>query len=99
MNVRVSQIPAAVELGQLFYIRTWMFPGFARCFQTDGDRTRLTTSYQVLTLPSLIIMLPYQRLWFTLNRFFLVFFGGGVRLSPLGTSTNNWPIVPAPDNR
>jgi hypothetical protein len=23
----------------------------------------------------------------------------GVRLSPLGTSATNWPIVPAPDNR
>jgi hypothetical protein len=25
--------------------------------------------------------------------------GGGVRLSPLGTSATNWPIVPAPDNK
>jgi hypothetical protein len=24
---------------------------------------------------------------------------GGVRLSPLGTSAINWPIVPAPDDR
>jgi hypothetical protein len=24
---------------------------------------------------------------------------GGVRLSPLGTSDINWPIVPAPDDR
>jgi hypothetical protein len=24
---------------------------------------------------------------------------GGVRLSPLGTSATNWPIVPAPDER
>jgi hypothetical protein len=24
---------------------------------------------------------------------------GGVRLSPLGTSATNWPIVPAPDDR
>jgi hypothetical protein len=24
---------------------------------------------------------------------------GGVRLSPLGTSATNWPIVPAPDGR
>jgi hypothetical protein len=24
---------------------------------------------------------------------------GMVRLSPLGTSANNWPIVPAPDDR
>jgi hypothetical protein len=23
---------------------------------------------------------------------------GGVRLSPLGTSATNWPIVPAPDD-
>jgi hypothetical protein len=23
----------------------------------------------------------------------------GVRLSPLGTSATNWPIVPAPDDR
>jgi hypothetical protein len=26
------------------------------------------------------------------------FFWSGVRLSPLGTSATNWPIVPAPDN-
>jgi hypothetical protein len=25
--------------------------------------------------------------------------GGGVRLSPLGTSANNWLIVPASDDR
>jgi hypothetical protein len=24
---------------------------------------------------------------------------GGVRLSALGTSASNWPIVPAPDDR
>jgi hypothetical protein len=30
--------------------------------------------------------------------FFLVFWGG-VRLSPLGTSTNIWPFVQAPDDR
>jgi hypothetical protein len=24
---------------------------------------------------------------------------GGVRLSPLGTSAINWPILPAPDDR
>jgi hypothetical protein len=24
---------------------------------------------------------------------------GGVRLSPLGTSATNWPIVPVPDDR
>jgi hypothetical protein len=30
--------------------------------------------------------------------FFLVSLGG-VRLSPLGTSANIWPIVPAPDDR
>jgi hypothetical protein len=30
--------------------------------------------------------------------FFLVSCGG-VRLSPIGTSTTNWPIVPAPDGR
>jgi hypothetical protein len=31
---------------------------------------------------------------------FLFFFvsWGGVRLSPLGTSATNWPIVPAPDD-
>jgi hypothetical protein len=27
------------------------------------------------------------------------FLGGGVRLSPLGMSATNWPIVPAPDDR
>jgi hypothetical protein len=30
--------------------------------------------------------------------FFLVSWGG-VRLSPLGTSATNWPILPAPDDR
>jgi hypothetical protein len=30
--------------------------------------------------------------------FFLVSWGG-VRLSPLGMSATNWPIVPAPDDR
>jgi hypothetical protein len=30
---------------------------------------------------------------------FFLFLGGGVRLSPLGTSATNWPIVPAPDDR
>jgi hypothetical protein len=24
---------------------------------------------------------------------------GGVRLSPLGTSATNWPVLPAPDDR
>jgi hypothetical protein len=33
-----------------------------------------------------------------LQVFFLVSWGG-VRLSPLGTSATNWPIVPAPDDR
>jgi hypothetical protein len=31
--------------------------------------------------------------------FFFFSFWGGVRLSPLGTSATNWPIVPAPDDR
>jgi hypothetical protein len=33
--------------------------------------------------------------------YFSFFFSseGGVRLSPLGTSATNWPIVPAPDDR
>jgi hypothetical protein len=31
--------------------------------------------------------------------FFFVIFSHGVRLSPFGTSANNWPIVPAPDHR
>jgi hypothetical protein len=30
---------------------------------------------------------------------FLLVSWGGVRLSPLGTSAANWPIVPAPDGR
>jgi hypothetical protein len=30
---------------------------------------------------------------------FLLVSWGGVRLSPLGTSATNWPIVPAPDDR
>jgi hypothetical protein len=29
---------------------------------------------------------------------FLVFSLGGVRVSPLGTSTTNWPIVSVPDD-
>jgi hypothetical protein len=31
--------------------------------------------------------------------FFFWFLGVGLRLSPLGTSVTNWPIVPAPGNR
>jgi hypothetical protein len=31
--------------------------------------------------------------------FIFLFFWDGVRLSPLGTSATNWPIVPAPDDR
>jgi hypothetical protein len=31
--------------------------------------------------------------------FFFLVSCGGVRLSPLGTSAPNWPIVPAPDDR
>jgi hypothetical protein len=30
---------------------------------------------------------------------FLLISWGGVRLSPLGTSVTNWPIVPALDDR
>jgi hypothetical protein len=30
---------------------------------------------------------------------FLIFWGGGVKLSPLGTSATNWHVVPAPDDR
>jgi hypothetical protein len=34
------------------------------------------------------------------STFFLYIFSwGGVRLSPLGTSATNWPIVPGPDDR
>jgi hypothetical protein len=36
--------------------------------------------------------------WFVLYSFFLVSYGG-VRLSPLGTLVNNWPILPALDYR
>jgi hypothetical protein len=36
--------------------------------------------------------------WTSFFFFFLVFWSG-VRLSPLGTSAANWPIVPAPDDR
>jgi hypothetical protein len=32
-----------------------------------------------------------------LKKFLLVFWGG-VRLSPLGTSATNWPVVPTPDD-
>jgi hypothetical protein len=35
---------------------------------------------------------------FSLNGYFFSFLGW-VRLSPLGTSATNWPIVPAPDDR
>jgi hypothetical protein len=35
---------------------------------------------------------------YTVSLFFLVLWGG-VRLSPLGTSATNWPIVLAPDDR
>jgi hypothetical protein len=32
-------------------------------------------------------------------QYFFFSFWGGVRLSQLGTSATNWPIVPAPDDR
>jgi hypothetical protein len=32
-------------------------------------------------------------------KFFILLSWGGVRLSPLGTSATNWPIVPAQDDR
>jgi hypothetical protein len=35
----------------------------------------------------------------TTSFFFLLLSWGGVRLSPLGTSATNWPIVPVPDDR
>jgi hypothetical protein len=34
----------------------------------------------------------------TLSVVFFLVSWGGVRLSPLGTSATNWPIVPAPDD-
>jgi hypothetical protein len=34
-----------------------------------------------------------------LGRILFFFLGVGVRLSPLGTLTTNWPIVPTPDDR
>jgi hypothetical protein len=33
------------------------------------------------------------------GRFFIIIILSGVKLSPLGTSATNWPIVPAPDDR
>jgi hypothetical protein len=37
--------------------------------------------------------------YFILSYFIFLVSWGGVRLSPLGTSVNIWPIVPAPDDR
>jgi hypothetical protein len=47
---------------------------------------------------SLIICKTGVMLGLVLGFFFLVCWGG-VRLSPLGTSATNWPIVPARDDR
>jgi hypothetical protein len=41
-----------------------------------------------------MIMLLYQRRWFTLSSVFLVSWGG-MRLGTLCTSATIWPIVPA----
>jgi hypothetical protein len=40
----------------------------------------------------------HKHFYYCLFSFLLVSWGG-VRLSPLGTSATNWPIVPAPDDR
>jgi hypothetical protein len=36
---------------------------------------------------------------YALHLFYFLVSWGGVRLSPLGTATTNWPIVPAPHDR
>jgi hypothetical protein len=49
-------------------------------------------------LDSLHIFINFYSKLPNCTHFFLVSWGG-VRLSPLGTSATNWPIVPAPDDR
>jgi hypothetical protein len=56
----------------------------------SGCAIRLLTDFY----NHLFVLLPKD--WSTVSS--LVSWGG-VRLSPLGTSATNWPIVPAPDDR
>jgi hypothetical protein len=53
------------------------------------------TEYKLLTAD--LENLRFAKLWYSLVFFFLVSWGG-VRLSSLGTSATDWPIVPAPDD-
>jgi hypothetical protein len=49
------------------------------------------------SFPLYIILVPIRD--GILVCFFFLVSWAGVRLSPLGTSANIWPIVPAPDDR
>jgi hypothetical protein len=59
-------------------------------YRCSGHAFRLLTDFY----NHLFVLLPKD--WSTVS--FLVSWGGA-RLSPLGTSATNWPIVPAPDDR
>jgi hypothetical protein len=40
-----------------------------------------------------------ENIWRLLTPVHVIVSWGGVRVSPLGTSATNWPIIPAPDDR
>jgi hypothetical protein len=46
-----------------------------------------------------IVLTSFPFIWPKTKVYFVLIAWGGVRLSPLGTSATNWPIVPAPDDR
>jgi hypothetical protein len=69
------------------------------CLIKHRDNFTLKVHYR-----SAIILVHYRRTVFWEWKLnvpppFFSFFLGGVRLSPLGTSATNWPIVPAKDDR
>jgi hypothetical protein len=51
-----------------------------------------------VTRSSILTLLPITFQMIISGSFFLLVSWGGVRLSPLGTSATNWPIVPATDD-
>jgi hypothetical protein len=71
--------------------------GEGKILDPTGTRTPTlrSSSPQPVAIPTELSRLQYLR---DILALFLVSWGG-VRLSPLGTSVTNWPIVPAPDDR
>jgi hypothetical protein len=79
--------------------------GFPQCLQDIAWIAHRwdTTAYEYIQISSKALFMYHPTLCNTdtegvVKYLFLVSWGG-VRLSPLGTSATNWPIVPAPDDR